>query len=312
MEDVMARDWRHWMAALAACALLVPAMAQAPERPSLPAFPATPAVDDQPYPECRYAYRERNLARSRAEDAAECIEQIDAYYVEVLAPFPARMTAHQQAIAELRDRVTNDSAGYDQGEASDFIADLTAEFEASNSDGPHYTAYLAGETRYRDDRDFLGERFCRYAECEGYEPNAVTGERDEADGMQQCGEPGDTIYLEGLIGIFVNRVRRLNTGTNITGSMIDFACRLRPEERQMADAASEQVVAQEEVGATAEWVSPSRAEVSGSSTVTAMNSQPTGATCLDITDVIIIDGEEARRTKTMCRAPGETRYTLQA
>lgn len=248
-------------------------------------LPTGPVLDGQPYPDCRYDYRERNLARSRAEDIVQCIERIDGYYAEVVTPFAERLTADQLAA---------------DGD------------DASNADNEPFAAYQQVEARYRDDRSYLGERYCRYAECEGYEPTALSGERDEADGMQQCGEPGDTIYLEGLIGILVNRARRLQTGTNITGSMIGFACRLRPEERQAAADASDQVLAQEEVGATAEWISPSREDVSGSSTVTAMNSEPTGATCLDITDIIIIDGEEERATRRMCRAPGESRYVRQA
>jgi len=278
----MTRIWYGWAGALAAGVFLTAAMAQEPEPLELP---AVPVIDGQPYPDCRYDYRERNLARSRVEDIGQCIVQIDGYYTEIVTPFAQGLEADQQAV---------------EGD------------DAPNSDNASFAIYQEAETRYRDDREYLGERYCRYAECEGYEPTALSGERDEADGMQQCGEPGDTIYMEGLIGILMNRARRLQTGTNITGAVIGFACRLRPEERQAAADASEQVVAQEEVGATAAWVSPSREDVSGSSTVTALNSEPSGATCLDITDVIIIGGEEERATRRMCRAPGESRYVLQS
>lgn len=299
---------------LAACAFLAAAMAQAPDRPALPAIPTAPVMDDRPYPECRYDYRERNLAYSRAEETTSCIERIDAYYAEVLAPFPEQMATHQQAIADLQERVPGDGANYEQVETTGFLAALEAEHLASNFDGAHLSAYRDAEARYREDREFLGERFCRYAECEGFEPNAVSAERDAEDGMfQQCsGEIGDNMMVEGLLGRLLDRVRRIDTGTNITGAMISVACRLRPEEQQLANEATDAVVAQEEVGATAEWVSPTREDVSGSSTVTGLNSEPNGATCLDITDVVIINGEEARMTKTMCRAPGSSRYILQA
>ncbi|MGJ8537828.1 MAG: hypothetical protein ACSHW2_11790, partial [Parasphingopyxis sp.] len=59
-------------------------------------------------------------------------------------------------------------------------------------------------------------------------------------------------------------------------------------------------------------VSPTRADVSGSSTVTALNSRPNGARCMDVTDVVIVSGEETRISKRMCRGPGESRYTLAA
>lgn len=265
----MAQKWWGWASVLAVGTLFTSAMAQGPEPMELP---TGPVLDGQPYPDCRYAYRERNLARSRAEDIVQCIERLDGYYADVVTPFALGLVD-----------------------------------EAASS-----TVYQEVEARYREDRDFLGERYCRYAECEGYEPSALSGERDEADGMQRCGEPGDTIYLEGLIGLLVNRARRMDTGTDFTGSLISFACRLEPEERQAAANASEQVIAREEVGATAEWVSPVRAEVSGSSTVIARNSEPSGATCLDITDVIIIGGEEERATRRMCRAPGDSRYVLQS
>lgn len=248
--------------------------------------PALPTLDERPYPDCRLDYRERNLAISRAQEATACIERIDAYYADVLAPFETAMTAYLQAVGD--------------------------EPSPETEDGP-FAPYRAAEARYRDDRAFLEERFCRYAECADYQPSAISAERDAADGMQQCGdEPGNTMFVEGLLGIIVNRVRDIDTGTNFTGMMVEFACRLRPEERQLAGAASDEVIAREEVGATAGWISPTRPEVSGSSTVTAMNSEPAGATCLDITDVIIIEGEEARRTRTMCREPGEARYVLRA
>ena len=269
---VMTGTWAGWAAIVALSLGLGAAAAQGPEPMELP---TTPVIDGQPYPDCRYAYRERNLARSRATDITQCIERIDAYYTNVVTPFAARLDA--------------DAPSAESDDAS----------------------YRAAEARYRDDREYLAERFCRYAECDGYEPSALSGERDLADGMQQCGDEGDTIYLEGLIGLLVNRARRIDTGTNITGAVISFACQLEPEERQAAADASEQVIAEEEIGATAEWVSPVRENVSGSSTVTARNSEPTGATCLEITDVIIIGGEEARATRTMCRAPGESRYVLQ-
>jgi surface antigen len=269
---VMARIWHGWAAALAACGFLVAAAAQGPEPMELP---TTPVIEGQSYPDCRYDYRERNLARSRVDEIAQCIERIDGYYTDVVTPFALGLDSDAQS-----------------GEGDD-------------------ATYRAVEARYREDRDYLAERHCRYAECEDYEPSALSGERDLADGMQQCGEPGDTIYLEGLIGLLVNRARQIDTGTNFTGALIGFACMLEPEERQAAADASDQVIARDEVGATAEWTSPVREDVSGSSTVVARNSEPSGATCLDITDVIIIGGEEERATRRMCRAPGESRYVLQ-
>jgi surface antigen len=66
------------------------------------------------------------------------------------------------------------------------------------------------------------------------------------------------------------------------------------------------------VGNSAGWTSDTRPGVSGSSTVTAQSARPGGASCMTVTDVIIVNGEETRAPKTMCRGPGASGYTLAA
>jgi hypothetical protein len=61
------------------------------------------------------------------------------------------------------------------------------------------------------------------------------------------------------------------------------------------------------VGTTSRWTSETRAHVSGSSTVVAIDRSAGGA-CLTVTDVIIVDGEETRAPKRMCRRPPNNRY----
>lgn len=61
------------------------------------------------------------------------------------------------------------------------------------------------------------------------------------------------------------------------------------------------------VGTTSRWRSETRANVSGSSTVVAADRTAEGA-CLTVTDVIIVDGEETRAPKRMCRRPPSNRY----
>ena len=58
------------------------------------------------------------------------------------------------------------------------------------------------------------------------------------------------------------------------------------------------------VGTTASWESESRPGVRGSSTVTAQQSDG----CMTVTDVVIVDGEETRAPKQMCRRPPSNRY----
>ncbi len=79
------------------------------------------------------------------------------------------------------------------------------------------------------------------------------------------------------------------------------------EQRQMADATDRAV--EGPIGTTVRWASESRPNVSGSSTVTAAEPLAAdGSRCLTVTDIIIVDGEETRAPKRMCRIPPSTRY----
>ena len=95
-----------------------------------------------------------------------------------------------------------------------------------------------------------------------------------------------------------------------------IACRLDPEEQKQAAEATiaatrtdgEDAVAQ--VGASAAWTSATRENVSGTSTVTSRNASSGDLDCITVTDVVIIEGEETRAEKRMCRAPGSARYSI--
>jgi hypothetical protein len=83
------------------------------------------------------------------------------------------------------------------------------------------------------------------------------------------------------------------------------------DEQQKAAGATQQVVEQAErggVGATSTWESTTRPGVRGSSTVTALETGTTQGDCMTVTDVVIVDGEETRAPKRMCRRPPSTRY----
>src|SRR6476469_2771389 len=81
---------------------------------------------------------------------------------------------------------------------------------------------------------------------------------------------------------------------------------LNCHEQQQAEVATARAI-NGGVGTTSRWTSDTRAHVSGSSTVTARDSTAPGA-CLTVTDVIIVDGEETRAPKRMCRRPPSNRY----
>ncbi|MEP6011264.1 MAG: caspase family protein, partial [Parasphingorhabdus sp.] len=124
--------------------------------------------------------------------------------------------------------------------------------------------------------------------------------------------------LGGVLGGVIGDAAGLGkVGTLIAGGLgavigAEIACQLDEKEQEKAAEATMTIVQKEEVGAIAKWKSPTRADVSGSSMITALTAEPDGRRCLSITDVAIIDGEETRIAKQMCRGAGEKNYTLAA
>jgi len=78
------------------------------------------------------------------------------------------------------------------------------------------------------------------------------------------------------------------------------------DEQRRAATATEEAV-RGGVGTTTTWASETRPGVTGSSTVTAAASID-GDACLTVTDVVIVDGQETRAPKRMCRRPPANRY----
>ena len=78
-------------------------------------------------------------------------------------------------------------------------------------------------------------------------------------------------------------------------------------EQEQAATATETAVRGGNVGDSANWQSESRPGVTGTSTVTAVDSTG-GDSCLTVTDVVIVDGQETSAPKRMCRRPPNNRY----
>lgn len=78
-------------------------------------------------------------------------------------------------------------------------------------------------------------------------------------------------------------------------------------ERQQAVEATNEAV-RGGVGTTSSWTSETRPGVSGSSTVTARTAEANGGDCMTVTDIIIVNGEEQRAPKTLCKRPPSQRY----
>lgn len=161
------------------------------------------------------------------------------------------------------------------------------------------------------------------------EESAVQSESQTSEGASSfstlCGngqgKPGENEVRKKRKGIFglADRAAAMTRKIPLVGDMMvdtanslsqSLACRLYPEEQKQAAQATEQVVQSEEVGNTVEWKSTVRENVSGSSTVSAKNKLANGTPCLTITDVAIVDGDEIRISKKMCKLPGANRYTI--
>ena len=78
------------------------------------------------------------------------------------------------------------------------------------------------------------------------------------------------------------------------------------EQQQAANATDEAV--RGGVGRTATWQSETRPNVTGSSTVTAADNSAADGECVTVTDIVIIDGQETRAPKRMCRRPPNNRF----
>jgi len=93
------------------------------------------------------------------------------------------------------------------------------------------------------------------------------------------------------------------------GSMLGDAVMnlLDCHEQEQAATATETATRGGNVGDSASWQSESRPGVSGTSTVTALDTSG-GDSCMTVTDVVIVDGQETTAPKRMCRRPPTNRY----
>jgi surface antigen len=79
------------------------------------------------------------------------------------------------------------------------------------------------------------------------------------------------------------------------------------KEQQQAAKATDEAI-RGGVGTEVSWKSDSRPNVTGTSKVTGQQELADGSTCMTVTDVVIVDGEETTVPKKMCRAKGGSAY----
>ena len=117
--------------------------------------------------------------------------------------------------------------------------------------------------------------------------------------------------LGGLGRSILGRVGAGSVANIVTpvGSMLGDAIMnmLDCREQEQAANATETATRGGNVGASASWQSETRPNVSGTSTVTAVDTSG-GDDCMSVSDIVIVDGQETEVSKRMCRRPPTNRY----
>ncbi|MEW4468009.1 hypothetical protein AB1K62_09280 [Parasphingorhabdus sp. JC815] len=300
--------------------------------PALPSLPPTPVLTTESYPDCREDFQKFAAPFDKAKDINRCTALLDRYYAEVLTPFRERMIEHQNEISAIFTSQVAGKMVYTAKSRNAFYQTVMKEHAASDPQGANLSEYRDLESRYQQDRAYLQDRFCFNTGCGGYEiPEYVAADKKaskskkdkqtktakNADGPQKCKKArGRGGLIGGILGGVAGNATGLgNVGTLISsgvGALLvgEIACQLTEKEQKEAAKATVAVTKEEKLGATASWKSPTRSGVSGSSTVTALNTRPNGQKCLSITDVAIIEGKETRVSKQMCRGQGDEGYVI--
>ena len=152
---------------------------------------------------------------------------------------------------------------------------------------------------------------------------AEARERDSNQPGQKCEKKksgGGGGFMRSVAGNLAGRgIGALGVPTGIAGislpvsSLITdvIASKLNCKEQVQAATATNEAT-RGGVGTSSAWTSDTRPGVTGRSTVVAQNAAADGGSCMTVTDVIIVDGEETTVDKKMCRKPGGGNYVLAA
>ena len=154
-------------------------------------------------------------------------------------------------------------------------------------------------------------------------PAAAAVAKQSADGKKCEETPARATrrgILGGLGGAAIGGLLGSNRVTSTISSFVPVQSMLTDallnlldcDEQKKAAKATEDVTTQAEArgaGAKVAWRSDSRSNVSGVSEVTEVDSASQGGRrCMKVRDVVIIDGEETKMEKRMCKQPPSTRY----
>ncbi|WP_417612080.1 hypothetical protein [Parasphingorhabdus sp.] len=306
--------------------------------PPLPALPPKPVLSQKDYPDCREDHLHLPDPHDKAKNINACTTELDNYYSGVLTEYRKRMNEYQDELSRIYTEKVAGRMEYSAATRDRFYKEIMEEHANSDPDGENMAVYRAAVQLYQADRDYLSDRYCYNTGCGGYpvpdnygflhmeggsgkaaKSSKSASKGSKASNNKGCKKSrGRGRLLGGIFGGALGSVAGLNkVGSFIAsaaGAVLvgEIACKLSEDEQEKAAEATLAVVEEEKVGAVANWQSPTRGGVSGSSTVTALNTQPNGRKCLTITDVAIIDGEETRVSKQMCRGAGQSKYVIAA
>ena len=306
--------------------------------PPLPELPPPPVLLQGDYPDCREDHLHLPDPHDKAININQCTTRLDNYYNDVLTEYRKQMNEYQNEISRIYTEQVAGRMEYSAASRDRFYKEMREQHASSDPDGNNMAVYRAAVELYNADRNYLSDRYCYNTGCGGYpvpenygfmnmqtasgepvgqdEKNKTSGKARSDKSCKKSRGRGQ--LLGGIFGGVIGSAAGLDKiGTLIAGAagavlVGELACKLSEDEQEKAAEATLAVVEKEEVGAVAKWQSPSRGGVSGSSTVTALNTEPNGRKCLTITDVAIIDGEETRVSKQMCRGAGQSKYAIMA
>lgn len=263
--------------------------------------------------------RDYEAARQRYEaDLARSREEAARYQAEVARSNAAR-AEYERQMAERRARQTPEENERDarierqrQREAAE-----QAEREARRARRAQEEAAEQAERDARRNRRAARERDRSSGEAEAAAaaPAPAASNRSCEDQRQRNRRRGRGVGnflggVAGLVGGPTSGAAGVLSHIVPVGALIGeaIASLLDCDEQEKAAAATERAAERGSVGSTETWTSETRPGVTGSSTVTAVQNTPQGEQCMTVTDVVIVDGEETRAPKRMCRRPPSNRY----
>jgi surface antigen len=147
---------------------------------------------------------------------------------------------------------------------------------------------------------------------------------DTSDATQQCQQTEERKQRNSIFGAIAGGIAGSALGSAGASGMVvglavpigslvssEILAKLDCKEQVQAAKATDSAV-RGGVGTSSAWTSETRENVSGTSTVTGEDKLADGSSCVTVTDVVIVDGEETTALKRMCRKPGESGYALAA